>query len=225
MKRLWPQGLPIVLATVTVGSLVQVTTPHVKKHGSPRLPVYTDRDLTPRFVDPDTASDLHRVGSFQLTDQHGTAVTAADLEGRISVVSFFFARCPAICPSLISNLERARQAFAGDDQVVLFSVSIDPQTDSVAVLSHYARLRRIDGRRWHLLTGQRDAVYALARRSFFAESTIPGARGQGDFLHTELVYLVDGRRRIRGVYNGLLPLDMPRLVDDIRALKLESVAG
>tara|TARA_Y100000588_G_scaffold26237_2_gene25829 strand:- start:791 stop:916 length:126 start_codon:yes stop_codon:yes gene_type:complete len=41
-------------------------------------------------------------------------------------------------------------------------------------------------------------------------------------LHTENFILVDAHKRIRGVYNGTLPLDIKRLIEDIRLLKSES---
>jgi protein SCO1/2 len=42
-----------------------------------------------------------------------------------------------------------------------------------------------------------------------------------DFLHTENFILVDKQRRIRGVYNGTLSVDVNRLIKDIELLKQE----
>ena len=39
---------------------------------------------------------------------------------------------------------------------------------------------------------------------------------------TENFILVDKKRRIRGVYNGTLPLEIERLSDDILELKKEN---
>ena len=39
--------------------------------------------------------------------------------------------------------------------------------------------------------------------------------------HTENFILLDKHRRIRGIYNGTLPLEMERLIEDIGTLKLE----
>jgi protein SCO1 len=41
---------------------------------------------------------------------------------------------------------------------------------------------------------------------------------EADFLHTEKVVLVDQQRRIRGVYNGTIPLEMARMIEDIQTL-------
>jgi protein SCO1/2 len=50
--------------------------------------------------------------------------------------------------------------------------------------------------------------------------------GEGDaagtaLIHTETVVLLDGRRRIRGVYSGTMDLDVARLREDLEALLAE----
>ena len=39
------------------------------------------------------------------------------------------------------------------------------------------------------------------------------------FIHTENFILVDNNQRIRGVYNGTLPFEIKRLIEDIYFLK------
>jgi protein SCO1/2 len=39
-----------------------------------------------------------------------------------------------------------------------------------------------------------------------------------EFLHTEHLILVDQKGRIRGIYNGTLPLDADQCVEDMKAL-------
>jgi protein SCO1/2 len=36
--------------------------------------------------------------------------------------------------------------------------------------------------------------------------------------HGETIWLIDGSRRIRGLYNGTMPLDSKRLMEDIATL-------
>ena len=184
---------------------------------TPALPVYRSADLAPEWVDLDDPTEpAHRVGPFALTDQTGRAVTEADLDGRVTVVSFFFARCTSICPSLRSNLADVQAAVAGDDGVQILSLTVQPEHDTAAVLAAYAGANGVDADRWRLLTGDRDAIYGLARASFFADVA------EGGFLHTETVYLLDAERRIRGVYTGTLPLEVRHLIDDARALRDEA---
>ncbi|MEM0960979.1 MAG: SCO family protein [Bacteroidota bacterium] len=177
------------------------------------LPAYQSADLTPEWIAP--AEARHAVGSFHLSDQTGADVTEADLDGRVTVVSFFFARCTSICPSLRSNLSDVQTAFHTDDRVQILSHTVMPETDSVDALGAYAGANGVDATRWRLLTGDRDVIYRLARESYFADVA------EGGFLHTETFYLLDGQRRIRGVYNGTLAIEVAQLVSDAEALLAE----
>lgn len=186
------------------------------------LPYYRDPDLTPTWLDAVDTRSIHRIGSFAVTDHLGETVTEESLDGRLSIVSFIFTTCGVVCPALVSNLKPVQEAFEDDPAVRMLSFSVNPETDTQEMLALYARTREIHAPTWRLLTGDRGEIYALARGSFFAESDIPGERGPDDFLHTELVYLVDTRRHIRGVYNGMLALDMEKLVADVRVLRAET---
>ena len=74
---------------------------------------------------------------------------------------------------------------------------------------------------WKLLTGDRDEIYRLARRGFFAGDSTGLTSTSDEFLHTENVILTDGKRRIRGVYNGTLRVEMERIFQDIQILRKE----
>jgi protein SCO1 len=61
----------------------------------------------------------------------------------------------------------------------------------------------------------------LARQSYFAEEDIGFNKDSTEFLHTEHVLLVDRRKRIRGIYNGTLQLEIKQLIKDINGLIVE----
>jgi protein SCO1 len=42
-----------------------------------------------------------------------------------------------------------------------------------------------------------------------------------DFLHTEHILLVDKSKRIRGIYNGTLQLEIEQMIKDIQTLLLK----
>jgi protein SCO1/2 len=179
----------------------------------PTLPFYRDSSLTPEFT-TDTAT-MHRISPFALVDQSGAPVTERQLDGHITVVSFFYSTCENLCPRLRSRLAAVRDAVARDPRVQIVSVTIAPEHDSAAVLDAYARVNGIERGRWRLLTGTRPEIERLARSSFFAEA--PMLRGTAA-RHGETIWLVDGERRLRGLYNGTQPIDAARLVEDIATL-------
>jgi protein SCO1/2 len=186
-----------------------------------RLPFYNQADFTPEWIisnDP-AYSGIHKIADFNLEDQNGNYITNAILKDKIYVADFFFTLCPGICPKMTTNMTRIQEEFEEDDSIKLLSHSVMPWADSVSVLKAYADLKGIDNEKWHLLTGPQEEIYNLARQSYFAEKEIGLDKDSDKFLHTENFILIDGKGRIRGVYNGTLALEMTHLITDIRTLK------
>ncbi|GAB4022104.1 SCO family protein [Spirosoma koreense] len=191
---------------------------------SQALPYYNSPDFTPIF--PESQTDLkkkvtHTIGPFSLTDQHGQTIDQHAIEVKIHVANFFFTTCGAICPRMVNNMKLVDKAFGHDPSLVLLSYSVMPWTDDVARLQKYALAKGIRSPNWHLLTGPKSAIYQLARQSYFAESELGYTRDSTEFLHTEHCLLVDKHKRIRGIYNGTLELEMHQLIADIRTLQQE----
>ena len=187
---------------------------------STRLPYFDDSDMTPVWVAPDSVDMAltHTIGEFSLTDQDGKTVTQDMMNNQITVVDFFFTRCPGICPTLSKNMARVQDSLKSLDDLLLLSYSVTPDVDSVPVLKKYAEAQGAIEGTWHLLTGNKEEIYDLARESYFSDVDT----GANAFLHTELFYLIDGERRIRGVYNGTLGTDVARLIEDIQVLQEET---
>ena len=188
------------------------------------LPYYNAPDFTPVWIDdPGTAGVRipHTIGDFSLTDQEGNRITQQIFQDKIHVADFFFTACPNLCPALTGNMKRVQDAFRNDPEILLVSFSVMPWVDTVPRLKEYAGSHQIVPEKWHLLTGARAEIYDLARRSYFAEEQTAAPRDSADFLHTERFILVDRTKRIRGIYNGTLPLEISRLIEDIALLKRE----
>ena len=192
------------------------------KHSLP-LPFINKPDFTPEWINKaDPAYDsIHRIPSFTFTDQDGKTVTEKTVDGKIYVADFFFTRCGSICPKMTGNMGTLQERFKDDDDVIFLSHSVTPTMDSVPVLKKYAEDKGVISGKWHLLTGDKDSIYTIAKKQYYAGDTVGYYQTGNQFLHTENFILVDKHRRIRGVYNGTLPLEMERLGDDIVELKKE----
>lgn len=190
-----------------------------KQETKTKMPFYNSADFTPEWIEKtDNAyAQIHTIADFNFTNQEGETISNKSLEGNIYVADFFFTICPSICPKMTSNLSRIQEGFSSDD-VKLVSYSVMPWADSVSVLKNYAEVKGINSSQWHLLTGDTEAIYDLARQSYFAEKEIGLDKTSDEFLHTENFILVDQLGRIRGVYNGTLQLEMTRLSQDIKTL-------
>jgi protein SCO1/2 len=82
---------------------------------------------------------------------------------RTVIVDFIFTSCQAICPVMSATFgQLARKLGADHDRVRLISVSIDPETDTPAVLREYAS-RFHAGPEWTFVTGGREDIAAIQK--------------------------------------------------------------
>lgn len=168
---------------------------------------------------PVMGGKAHRVANFRLTNHQGSRVSLADWENKIVVADFFFTRCPVVCPKMTRSLKNVQALYAGDKELMITSFTVDPEADSVQRLQAYAQKMNIRDN-WQLVTGDKKEIYKLARKSFLVTAT-DGDGGPEDFIHSELLILVDKQKRIRGFYNGTMPAEVDNLVRDISRLKKE----
>ena len=117
---------------------------------------------------------FHQVPSFSLVDQQGKTFTSQTyLKGKFYVVSFFFSRCGTICPVITRNQKQIQEAFKGQPDVHLVSISIDPKYDTPNVLEKYAADLGANPTQWAFLTGEKIAskgiipISNFSRGSFF----------------------------------------------------------
>lgn len=188
------------------------------------LPYYNEPDFTPIFVQNE--SDIitkiaHQISDFSFLDQDSSKITQHAIEGKIHVANFIFTSCGLICPTMTQNLKIVSDSLQNDPYVVLLSYTVTPWIDTPTILKKYKEEHKIQNPNWHFLTGNKGEIYTLARQAYFAEEDLGFSKDSTEFLHTEHIVLVDKSKRIRGVYNGTLRLEMQQLLDDIRTLKGE----
>jgi protein SCO1/2 len=103
-----------------------------------------------------------RVPDFTLTDQTGQPVSFSALSGKVVALNFIYTRCalPQFCLRVTNHfgvLQKRFQRELGRD-LVLLTVTFDPQRDTPAVLAKYAAQWKADPRTWRFLTGDVTAV-------------------------------------------------------------------
>ncbi len=183
------------------------------------LPYYGSADLLPRW---DLISSWHRVERFALQDQRGQTVDERLLDRGPTVVSFFFAGCATVCPISTDLLRRTRAALVerGREQSPAFvSITVAPLSDGPASLREFSK-RFALGDGWTLITGDPKRVARLARRAFFVDIEAPGIGAEPP--HIDRAFLVDGSRRIRGIYDATSTNEMQRLGADLDRLRAEA---
>jgi protein SCO1/2 len=164
------------------------------------------------------------VPDFRLTADDGKPITLSDLKGKIWVAEFFFASCAGTCLDMNRNMVRVQKAFADNPDVRIVSFTVDPQNDTPEILREYRKnFDAMDGK-WVFVTGDKKAIYRLARHGFkvaAAEVKPQEEGGATDFIHSDRFILVDRKGRIRGYYNGTDKKQVDKLIADIRKLLRE----
>jgi protein SCO1/2 len=164
--------------------------------------------------------------AMNLLDQDGRPYTNDRLRGHVTIANFIFTTCPSVCPLLSQRMAALQDRLPGMPGVQLVSFSVDPETDTPAVLKEYGARYHAQPARWTFVTGQPDAVVAAISDGFkialTREKKPPPADSPDGFaiVHGENFVLVDGAGRIRGYYHkddG----DLDRLLKDARRLSRE----
>jgi protein SCO1/2 len=195
-----------------------------KQRESLTLPYYNEPDFTPIFVIDQSMvmKDItHRISDFSFLNQDSIMVTQKEIEGKIHVANFMFTGCGSICPVMTNHMKMISDSLNSDRNLVLLSYSVTPWIDKSHILKKYKAENNIQNKNWHFLTGNKADIYKLARQSYFAEEDLGFSKDSTEFLHTEHFILVDKTKRIRGVYNGTLALEMHQLIGDIKTLEQE----
>ncbi|MEM1123353.1 MAG: SCO family protein [Bacteroidota bacterium] len=185
------------------------------------LPYYQEATFTPHWFssDSDSLKQFHRTFPFKLVNQNGDTITEQTFANKIYITDFFFTACPGICPKMTKNMGVLQDAFLDDSDVLLLSHSVTPRYDSVSVLRQYADANGVVDDKWHLVTGEQEEIYGLGRNAYFVEENLGLEKDPDDFLHTENFVLVDSKRHIRGIYNGLNKTSVRQLIADVRTLQ------
>ena len=196
-----------------------------KKAQSVELPYYNEPDFTPIFIK--NKADVnklikHKINDFSFLNQDSLFISQKVIEGKIHVANFIFTSCGSICPVMTRNLKIVSDSLKNDSNLVVLSFSVTPWIDKPFILNKYKSRNEIKNPDWHFLTGNKADIYKLARQSYFAEEDIGYSKDSTEFLHTEHFILVDKTKRIRGIYNGTLTLEMQKLIEDIKTLEKEN---
>ncbi len=151
------------------------------------------------------------VPDFVLTDQAGKKFSSKEqLAGRVWVADFVYTTCMGPCPRMSSQMRRIQDSLKPGSAVTLVSFTVDPDTDTPAVLAEYAKRFHADPARWYFLTGTKPDLRKLSYDTFHLNDV------GGNLDHSTRFVLVDGMGRIRGYYDTSEAENIPKLIGDIQ---------
>ncbi|MFQ5826389.1 MAG: SCO family protein [Dehalococcoidia bacterium] len=149
---------------------------------------------------------------FTLINQDGQTVSLRDFRGKVVLIDFIYTSCTTMCPILSAKFAQLQKALGEKigREVVLLSISFDPEYDTLPVLKEYARRYQADPDGWHFLIGSLEDVeqvtlsYGVFYRLVSAEEHAEEEGGHAGtheraFQHTALTVVVDqdGMLRLR----------------------------
>tara|TARA_B100001564_G_C20653493_1_gene678022 strand:- start:710 stop:1453 length:744 start_codon:yes stop_codon:yes gene_type:complete len=111
-------------------------------------------------------SERKKVPDFKFINQNGQLISNDDYIGKVYIVEFFFTTCTTICPIMNTNLIHIQNSFTKFSDFGIASFSINPEYDTVDILSQYADDNGIINSNWNLMTGDRNEIYKLANDGF-----------------------------------------------------------
>jgi protein SCO1/2 len=185
---------------------------------------FTEADMAYILAEDKKAT---QVPDFSFTNQNGETITNENYKGKVYVVEFFFTTCPSICPIMNRNMVKIQNKFYGNPNLGIASFTINPENDTPKVLKAYADNYKITNPNWHLLTGDKTKIYALANEGFHIYA---GESLDSDevFEHSGLFALIDKEGYIRSrydengnpviYYDGLEPEGIRMITEDIELL-------
>ncbi len=165
-------------------------------------PFFTVETLNPIWVlQKDTP--IVTIPRLQLIDQDGQTRDESLFRDKVTVVGFIFTSCSGFCPFLLQGMKSVDQEIQGIHKDVQYvALTVNPEEDTPERLKAYAQERNLDtSRNWTLLTGDKDTIYSLAKKTF-ASQAFRRQSPTPSFVHSEHLYVLDTEARLRGILNG-----------------------
>jgi protein SCO1/2 len=165
---------------------------------------------------------LNTVQHFSFLKQDSTMVSEQQTQGKVYVAEYFFTSCKGICPKMNKNMKAIYERFKSDSNFLVISHTVNPETDSLPVMRHYADSMGANSKNWWFVTGSKEALYKAARESYMLDDPKNNSKNIDEqFLHTQFFTLVDRIGRVRGVYDGIKKDEVEQLIHDISELIAE----
>lgn len=135
------------------------------------------------------------VPNFTLTDQDRHSVALSDFSDKVIAVNFIYTSCalPKYCfrnTNTFAVLQKRFRERMGRE-LILLTVTFDPQRDDPDALAKYAKTWKADSATWHFLTGSLPDIQHVA--GIFGVDYFPDEGLMNHSLHTAII---DRRSRL-----------------------------
>jgi protein SCO1/2 len=163
-----------------------------------RLKLLTEILGAPR---PKVLSIGETVPDFRLIDQRRRSIALSELRGKVIAINFIYTSCPLpdFCLRIANHFGVLQKRFQGQlgRDLVLLTVTFDPQRDTPDVLAEYAARWTADPAAWHFLTGPDPEIRRVC--GLFGVDFFPD---EGLMIHSLHTALIDRQGRLLANLEG-----------------------
>lgn len=157
-----------------------------------------------------------------------TALDGSDYDlsnDKIKLVTFFYTKCPDVCPLTILDLknlqEKLKKDGLNDSEYQIILITLDPEVDTVEKITEYKENFRVAASNWFFLRGSTEQTKQITEQfSMFNEKT-----SDGFITHSTTMYLVDATNTIRSHHDmatNSKAVNLEELVSNIQLLVNEN---
>lgn len=159
------------------------------------------------------------IADFEFTDQNNETFTSNELKDDWWIAYFFYTNCKMVCPQTTANIVNLQATLSNDGITPpIIGFSVDPDTDTPAVLQDFATIYDANLEHMTFLTGYDfDTIKELSNESF---QTVLDGGGPEDhaYAHSTSFFLVNPKGEVIKWYDGLSKLDLEKLVKDVKKI-------
>jgi protein SCO1/2 len=159
---------------------------------------------------------MNMAPEFTLIERSSREVKNQELAGKIWIADFVYTSCGGMCPIMTEKMRKLQDKLPAEIKLVSFSV--DPDVDTPAVLTEYAKKFGADPNRWLFLTGSKESLFKLSKDGFKLAVDDTGGTELEPITHSSRFVLVDQQGRIRGYYSMEDPAELARIIKDAKSL-------
>jgi protein SCO1/2 len=191
------------------------------------LPIYGEKQVAKTFIIkrrkqvPDTI--YHVIRDFKFLNQNSDTVRFPADSNQITVVNFFYSKCPSFCSNMNKEMARVAKVYNNNRLMRFISISVDPENDTPSVLAEYSKPFIAENKKWDFVTGNQELIFSIAKNDFLVDA-IQDTLNRKEIIHTPMIILLDPQKRIRGYYDSSRGADQVNLlIDEIKLLITEEL--
>ncbi|MDR4887052.1 SCO family protein [Fredinandcohnia sp. QZ13] len=154
-----------------------------------------------------------KLPSATLIDSDSETFHLRELEGKYILMTFMYTSCGDVCPVLEQNFAEIYENIPKEvlgKEVVLVSISFDPENDSPSVLKSYSNHFGADGEQWKMATIQDEQELQDVLKTL---EVIVIPNEYGGYEHNSAFYVINPDGKLTNIFDYQTPQTVVEYLD------------